>query len=234
MQDAGSALMGIGEAAGENRAAEAAKNADLEPAARAVRRGRHGHPPQHHRRQRPRLFEVNEAAEIIQSAADQNSNIIFGAVVDDAMGDEVRVTVIATGFDGRAGAAAVHGGAAEAPRERAPARRLDGRPAALVAGDLRRRIDIPSFLDPAGPAGVRRWAMPAPCRPGPAGRHPSGGAGAGSAPGGRRRSPFFPPACAGAPGGAGPNDAAQPLEAGSRAAALPGRPTPSPVSWAAA
>src|ERR671915_410433 len=47
------------------------------------------------------LFEVNEAAEIIQGAADQNSNIIFGAVVDDALGDTVRVTVIATGFDGR-------------------------------------------------------------------------------------------------------------------------------------
>ncbi len=46
------------------------------------------------------LFEVNEAAEIIQGAADQSSNIIFGAVVDDSMGDEVRVTVIATGFEG--------------------------------------------------------------------------------------------------------------------------------------
>ena len=45
------------------------------------------------------LFEVNEAAEIIQGAADQNSNIIFGAVVDDGMGDGVRVTVIATGFE---------------------------------------------------------------------------------------------------------------------------------------
>ena len=45
------------------------------------------------------LFEVNEAAEIVQSAADANSNIIFGAVIDDSLGDEVRVTVIATGFD---------------------------------------------------------------------------------------------------------------------------------------
>ena len=45
------------------------------------------------------LFEVNEAAEIVQSAADANSNIIFGAVIDDSMADEVRVTVIATGFD---------------------------------------------------------------------------------------------------------------------------------------
>ena len=44
------------------------------------------------------LFEVNEAAEVVTSAADQNANVIFGAVIDDAMGDEVRVTVIAAGF----------------------------------------------------------------------------------------------------------------------------------------
>ena len=49
------------------------------------------------------LFEVNEAAEIVQSASANDSNIIFGAVVDDSMGDEVRVTVIATGFDRRMG-----------------------------------------------------------------------------------------------------------------------------------
>ncbi len=49
------------------------------------------------------LFEVNDAAEIIQNAADPNANIIFGAVIDEAMGDEVRVTVIGTGFDHRVG-----------------------------------------------------------------------------------------------------------------------------------
>ena len=47
------------------------------------------------------LFEVNEAAEVVTSAADQNANVIFGAVIDDALGDEVRVTVIATGFGAR-------------------------------------------------------------------------------------------------------------------------------------
>jgi cell division protein FtsZ len=46
------------------------------------------------------LFEVNEAAEVVTSAADVNANVIFGAVIDDAMGEEVRVTVIATGFGG--------------------------------------------------------------------------------------------------------------------------------------
>jgi cell division protein FtsZ len=66
--------------------------------ARIVHRGRDGDPPQHHRRPGYRLFEVNEAAEVVTSAADQNANIIFGAVIDEAMGDEVRVTVIATGF----------------------------------------------------------------------------------------------------------------------------------------
>jgi cell division protein FtsZ len=44
------------------------------------------------------LFEVNEAAEVVTSAADQNANVIFGAVIDDALGDDIRVTVIATGF----------------------------------------------------------------------------------------------------------------------------------------
>ena len=47
------------------------------------------------------LFEVNEAAEVVTSAADSNANVIFGAVIDESMGDEVRVTVIATGFGGR-------------------------------------------------------------------------------------------------------------------------------------
>ena len=77
------------------------------------------------------LFEVNDAAEIIQNAADPNANIIFGAVIDESMSDEVRVTVIGTGFDHRPGAGRARG-----------ARPRDGAPrdtATLVAGDLRRR-----------------------------------------------------------------------------------------------
>ena len=68
------------------------------------------------------LFEVNEAAEIISSAADADCNIIFGAVVDPALGDEVRVTVIATGFDGPAAAEqpAPRGDGAEARAARQP------------------------------------------------------------------------------------------------------------------
>jgi cell division protein FtsZ len=101
MQDAGSALMGIGEASGEARAAEAAKNAISSPLLEQSVEGATGILLNITGGSDLGLFEVNEAAEIIQSAADQNSNIIFGAVVDDGLGDSVRVTVIATGFEGR-------------------------------------------------------------------------------------------------------------------------------------
>ena len=98
MKDAGSALMGIGVASGENRATEAARTAVSSPLLEASIEGATGillnvtGPPD------IGLFEVNEAAEVVTSAADQNANVIFGAVIDDAMKDEVRVTVIATGF----------------------------------------------------------------------------------------------------------------------------------------
>ncbi len=98
MRDAGSALMGIGAATGENRAAEAARMAVSSPLLEASIEGATGvllnisGPPD------IGLFEVNEAAEVVTSAADQNANVIFGAVIDDALKDEVRVTVIATGF----------------------------------------------------------------------------------------------------------------------------------------
>jgi cell division protein FtsZ len=101
MRDAGSALMGIGSANGENRAAEAAKVAISSPLLEESVEGATGILLNITGGHDLGLFEVNEAAEIVQSAADQNSNIIFGAVIDDSMGDEVRVTVIATGFDQR-------------------------------------------------------------------------------------------------------------------------------------
>ncbi len=98
MSDAGSALMGIGTASGENRAAEAAHTAVSSPLLESSIEGATGillnisGPPD------MGLFEVNEAAEVVTGAADQNANVIFGAVIDDALKDEVRVTVIATGF----------------------------------------------------------------------------------------------------------------------------------------
>src|SRR6187399_2530513 len=100
MQDAGSALMGIGTAQGENRASEAAKAAISSPLLEESVEGATGILLNITGGRDLGLFEVNEAAELIHSAADAQSNIIFGAVVDDAMQDEVRVTVIATGFDG--------------------------------------------------------------------------------------------------------------------------------------
>ena len=99
MHDAGSALMGIGTAAGENRASEAAKVAISSPLLEESVEGATGILLNITGGNDLGLFEVNEAAEIVQSASDSNSNIIFGAVIDDNLGDEVRVTVIATGFD---------------------------------------------------------------------------------------------------------------------------------------
>src|ERR687883_96764 len=99
MRDAGTALMGIGTAGGENRAAEAAKIAISSPLLEESVEGATGILLNITGGHDLGLFEVNEAAEIVQSAADAESNIIFGAVIDDAMGDDVRVTVIATGFD---------------------------------------------------------------------------------------------------------------------------------------
>ena len=100
MRDAGSALMGIGTAAGESRAAEAARAAVSSPLLEASIEGATGILLNVTGGPEIGLFEVNEAAEVVTSAADQNANVIFGAVIDDSVGDDVRVTVIATGFGG--------------------------------------------------------------------------------------------------------------------------------------
>ncbi len=102
MRDAGSALMGIGSASGENRAAEAARIAVSSPLLEASIEGATGILLNVTGGSDIGLFEVNEAAEVVTGAADQNANVIFGAVIDDSVGDEVRVTVIATGFGGQA------------------------------------------------------------------------------------------------------------------------------------
>src|SRR5215831_12931088 len=101
MRDAGSALMGIGSASGDNRAAEAARAAVSSPLLESSIEGATGILLNITGGPDIGLFEVNEAAEVVTSAADPNANIIFGAVIDEAVGDEVRVTVIATGFGGQ-------------------------------------------------------------------------------------------------------------------------------------
>ncbi len=98
MRDAGSALMGIGIASGENRAAEAARAAVSSPLLETSIEGATGILLNITGGPGIGLFEVNEAAEVVTGAADQNANVIFGAVIDDAMGDSIRVTAIATGF----------------------------------------------------------------------------------------------------------------------------------------
>jgi cell division protein FtsZ len=161
MRDAGSALMGIGKARGENRALEAARMAISSPLLEASIDGARGVILTIAGGSDLGLHEVNEAAEVISDAADIDANIIFGAVIDDSLGDEVKVTVIAAGF------AESGDGAADAGRLRPverPAERHNGSaPARAVADPVRveevRRpapepivldddadLDIPSFL----------------------------------------------------------------------------------------
>jgi cell division protein FtsZ len=99
MRDAGSSMMGIGTATGENRAVEAARAAVMSPLLEVNIQGARGILFNVTGGSDLGLFEVNEAAEVIKEAADPEANIIFGTVIDDRMRDEVKVTVIATGFD---------------------------------------------------------------------------------------------------------------------------------------
>ncbi|QBF46343.1 cell division protein FtsZ [Janibacter limosus] len=132
MQGAGSALMGIGSARGEDRAVQAAELAISSPLLEASVDGAHGVLLSIQGGSDLGLFEINEAARLVQEAAHPEANIIFGAVIDDALGDEVRVTVIAAGFDGGAptqrpddralGQVQSGGQGRQAPQQVAPAR----------------------------------------------------------------------------------------------------------------
>jgi cell division protein FtsZ len=133
MNDAGSALMGIGRASGDNRAAEAAQAAVASPLLEASIDGATGILLNVTGGRDLGLFEVNEAAEVVTAAADTNANVIFGAVIDDAMMEEVRVTVIATGFGGARRRAAV------------PARE-SRRAAVTPAASGTERFDVPDEL----------------------------------------------------------------------------------------
>lgn len=99
MSNTGSALMGIGQATGENRAADAARKAISSPLLETSIEGARGVLLNITGGTNLTLFEVNEAAGIISEAADPEANIIFGAVIDEDLKEEIRVTVIATGFD---------------------------------------------------------------------------------------------------------------------------------------
>ena len=99
MQGAGSALMGIGSARGADRAIKAAELAVASPLLEASIDGAHGVLLSIQGSSNLGIFEINEAAKLIQETVHAEANIIFGTVIDDTLGDEVRITVIAAGFD---------------------------------------------------------------------------------------------------------------------------------------
>ncbi|CAN5847875.1 cell division protein FtsZ [soil metagenome] len=167
MSNAGSALMGIGHATGEGRALSAARAAISSPLLEASIEGARGILLSVSGGSDLGLFEVNEAAEVIHGVAHPDANIIFGTVIDDEMGDEVRVTVIAAGFDrwddkpgreARRASATTAGGGSDAGdrspagggREQAEGPHLFG-PEAADGGDPTGadgddEFDVPSFL----------------------------------------------------------------------------------------
>jgi cell division protein FtsZ len=137
MRDAGSALMGIGVAAGENRAMEAARGAISSPLLETSLDGATGILLNITGGPDLGLAEADEAAQVVTASADPNANVIFGAVIDENMGDHIRVTAIATGFGGR-------------PRRRrvepTPEETPEPRPAVTAPSVTDVEIDIPSFL----------------------------------------------------------------------------------------
>lgn len=145
MHSAGSALMGIGSARGEDRAMQAAEKAISSPLLEAGIDGAHGVLLSISGGSDLGLFEINEAARLVSDAAHPEANIIFGAVIDDTLGDEVRVTVIAAGFEG---------GEPPAKKMSATPRATDAtgdiptiqQPKAVVFEDTDDDLDVPDFL----------------------------------------------------------------------------------------
>jgi cell division protein FtsZ len=145
MSDAGSAMMGIGASTGESRAVDAAQAAIESPLLEDTIEGATGILLNITGGSELGLFEVNDAAEIVHSAADKNANIIFGAVLDESMGEEVRVTVIATGFDQASGRSRPRSARADAS-DRAPRRDRSPRPLSSDTKISDDDLDIPAFL----------------------------------------------------------------------------------------
>jgi cell division protein FtsZ len=137
MREAGSALMGIGSARGDNRAVEAARAAISSPLLETTLDGATGILLNITGGTELGLAEVDEAAQVVTNAADSNANVIFGAVIDESMGDEVRVTAIATGFGGRPRRRRVEASAGVASTER---------PSFNAPSVRDVEIDIPNFL----------------------------------------------------------------------------------------
>jgi cell division protein FtsZ len=142
MHERGSALMGIGEATGENRAAEAARKAIMSPLLETSIEGARGVIMNITGGVNLSLYEVNEAAEIVTSASDPEVNMIFGAIIDEDLKEEIKVTVIATGFEDKPSAPPVRkpATASEPAETRSPNLRPFGN---QPSND---QLDIPTFL----------------------------------------------------------------------------------------
>jgi cell division protein FtsZ len=154
MQDAGSALMGIGSARGEDRALQAAELAVSSPLLEASIDGAYGVLLSIQGGSDLGLYEVSEAARLVQEAAHPDANIIFGSVIDDALGDEVRVTVIAAGFEA--------GGPTPRPAEQVtprPAPRAE-QPAARPAAEPRQSAEPRSHGEARQAPIAGAWGAP--------------------------------------------------------------------------
>jgi cell division protein FtsZ len=159
MQGAGSALMGIGSARGEDRAVKAAELAIASPLLEASIDGAHGVLLSIQGGSDLGLFEINEAARLVQEVAHPEANIIFGAVIDDALGDEARVTVIAAGFDDlKATSPSMNQSAAQQPgQHQAPAAPDRPAPSAAPAYSAPQHVSAG-----VGASGLSNWGQQRP------------------------------------------------------------------------
>src|SRR3954451_23605359 len=147
LSNAGSALMGIGQSSGDNRAVSAAKAAISSPLLEAAIDGARGVLLNITGPSSMSLFEMNAAAEIIHGVAHQDANIIFGTVIDDELGDEVKVTVIAAGFDRwDAGATGARPGGKQSDKPTASLKDLFAEQPADPLDAPDDDFDVPSFL----------------------------------------------------------------------------------------
>jgi cell division protein FtsZ len=165
MSNAGSALMGIGSARGENRAVEAAELAVSSPLLEESIDGAQGVLLSIAGGSDLGLFEINEAAAMVQAAVHDDANIIFGATIDDALGDEVRVTVIAAGFEGVRPKRREEAPSLRRPAPPKPAQtQEETRAAAKALAEERRRAEHGHGHKEPVPVGA---STPAPGRPAP-------------------------------------------------------------------
>jgi cell division protein FtsZ len=147
LSNAGSALMGIGQSSGDDRAVSAAKQAISSPLLESAIDGARGILLNITGPSSMGLFEMNAAAEIIHAVAHPDANIIFGTVIDDEMGDEVKVTVIAAGFDRMDSGPSLYGSSVAPDRPSPRITELFAEPAESDDDDDDDDdFDVPSFL----------------------------------------------------------------------------------------